>query len=467
MRGGKAVIIHMKKYILLIFALLTVLSFPLYAHGAIDVVLDGEKINMADSDGNTVEPFISNGTTYVPVRAVADAFGIGISWDQASHTVFLGEKSGSPVLNDYINIYYNGEEFTALDASGAVVRPILNNGTTYLPIRAIGELFGKKVSWDAVSTTAILASPCNANALDYFTNAVKNTAEAKNLTVNLSFKAELFHEGQVISSVSSEGTENYAKGVFSIEDILPEDYEDSISYCGEGKYFLSVQPSKFMFMPYVKDTFDKRGLSCGFSVLSVTVLTKGQYITDIKVSAEANALYNNFPMHMTISINAPLSYPAGFQFPLTPYPPIGSSDNSNTANNASAEAEEITPVVKAYMEYLFNADAESLASLLSKRDYSALFANISDAQKKLKFKEAKKTLEKMFEGADGSYEVTAMAYADTSVYAKPPEKAVTVTVSYKKTTQSPLSYEMTITLIKTDGKWYADLSFIREILALS
>ncbi len=459
--------IHMKKYILLFFTLLTVLSFPLYAHGAIDVVLDGEKINMADSDGNTVEPFISNGTTYVPVRAVADAFGIGISWDQASRTVFLGEKSGNPVLNDYINIYYNGEEFTALDASGAVVRPILNNGTTYLPIRAIGELFGKKVSWDAVSTTAILASPCNANALDYFTAAVKNTSGVKELKANISFKAELSHEGQVISSVSSEGTENYAKGVFSIEDILPENYRDNISYCGEGKYFLSVQPSKFMFMPYVKETFDKRGLSCGFSVLSVTVLTKGQYITDIKVSAEANALYENFPMHMTISINAPISYPEGFQVPLTPYPPIGSGNNSNISNSASAEAEEITPIIKTYMQHLMNADAESLTSLLSKRDYSSLFSNISDAQKKVKFKEAKKTLGKMFEGSDGSYEVISMAYTDTQSSAASPEKAVAVTVSYHKGDQSPLPYEMTFTLIKIDGQWYADQSLIREILALS
>ena len=38
----------------------------------IKIYVDGIKIDPKDAAGNVVEPFIYNGTTYLPVRAVAD-----------------------------------------------------------------------------------------------------------------------------------------------------------------------------------------------------------------------------------------------------------------------------------------------------------------------------------------------------------------------------------------------------------
>ena len=42
-----------------------------------------------------VEPFIYNGTTYLPVRAVGDAIGKQVTWDGGSKTVYLGEAPNS------------------------------------------------------------------------------------------------------------------------------------------------------------------------------------------------------------------------------------------------------------------------------------------------------------------------------------------------------------------------------------
>ncbi len=39
----------------------------------INIVVDGKKLNPTDVNGNAVQPMIYNGTTYLPVRAVADA----------------------------------------------------------------------------------------------------------------------------------------------------------------------------------------------------------------------------------------------------------------------------------------------------------------------------------------------------------------------------------------------------------
>lgn len=63
--------------------------------GGITVVVDGQKINPVDAKGKTVEALIYNGTTYLPVRAVADAFKKPIYWDGPNYTVYLGENNGT------------------------------------------------------------------------------------------------------------------------------------------------------------------------------------------------------------------------------------------------------------------------------------------------------------------------------------------------------------------------------------
>lgn len=58
----------------------------------IKIVIDGKQADLRDAQGNTVEPFIIDGTTYLPVRAVSDALQKAVSWDGATQTVFLGKN---------------------------------------------------------------------------------------------------------------------------------------------------------------------------------------------------------------------------------------------------------------------------------------------------------------------------------------------------------------------------------------
>lgn len=60
----------------------------------VKIVVDGQKINPTDANGNTVEPIIYNGTTYLPVRAVANAIGKAVYWDGPNYTVYLGNMDG-------------------------------------------------------------------------------------------------------------------------------------------------------------------------------------------------------------------------------------------------------------------------------------------------------------------------------------------------------------------------------------
>ena len=47
-----------------------------------------------------------------------------------------------------ITLYYDGVKVNPKDASGKKVEPLLYNGTTYLPVRAVSELFGEDINWD-------------------------------------------------------------------------------------------------------------------------------------------------------------------------------------------------------------------------------------------------------------------------------------------------------------------------------
>lgn len=80
----------------------------------IKIVIDGQRLNPTDANGKKVEPIIYNGTTYLPVRAIASALGKEVYWDGPNYTVYLGEMGGkleypSLYLKDATNI---GDDIT-------------------------------------------------------------------------------------------------------------------------------------------------------------------------------------------------------------------------------------------------------------------------------------------------------------------------------------------------------------------
>jgi hypothetical protein len=56
------------------------------------IYIDGSLITPKDANGNIVEPFAANGTTYLPVRAVGEAFGKTVEWDGATQSVYIGKR---------------------------------------------------------------------------------------------------------------------------------------------------------------------------------------------------------------------------------------------------------------------------------------------------------------------------------------------------------------------------------------
>lgn len=63
------------------------------AFDSIKIMIDGKEYLPTDADGNAVEPFIYEGTTYLPVRAIANAFNKDVDWEAQTSTVTLGSKN--------------------------------------------------------------------------------------------------------------------------------------------------------------------------------------------------------------------------------------------------------------------------------------------------------------------------------------------------------------------------------------
>jgi hypothetical protein len=64
----------------------------------IKIVVDGNAVTPTDAQGQKVEPFIYEGTTYLPIRAIGQAIGKEVSWDSSTNTVYIGKNPGGTGL---------------------------------------------------------------------------------------------------------------------------------------------------------------------------------------------------------------------------------------------------------------------------------------------------------------------------------------------------------------------------------
>lgn len=85
------------------------------AYNNIKISLNGKTLTPTDANGKSVEPFIVNGTTYLPVRAVASALGVNVGWDGNTNTVVLTDS---------------GNSSTGSSTPVATTAPSSNNSTT-------------------------------------------------------------------------------------------------------------------------------------------------------------------------------------------------------------------------------------------------------------------------------------------------------------------------------------------------
>ncbi len=67
----------------------------------ISVLVDGEVFQPKDAKGNNVMVFTYNGTTYAPLRALAEAYGLEVGYDGERNIATVNKPSATAVSTDY------------------------------------------------------------------------------------------------------------------------------------------------------------------------------------------------------------------------------------------------------------------------------------------------------------------------------------------------------------------------------
>lgn len=70
-------------------------------NGNIKITLNGDPWTPRDATGKALTPITYEGSTYLPVRAVAEAAGMSVDWDGATQTVILSDQDQYDVLLEF------------------------------------------------------------------------------------------------------------------------------------------------------------------------------------------------------------------------------------------------------------------------------------------------------------------------------------------------------------------------------
>ncbi len=112
-----------------------------------NITYNGNKVN------SDVPPYVKDGRTLAPIRAILEALGMTVSWNGATQTATAvkADITISVTINSNIAIV-NGEQKT-LDVPAEIT-----NGRTFVPVRFFGEALGMTVDWDGYTKTVIIES---------------------------------------------------------------------------------------------------------------------------------------------------------------------------------------------------------------------------------------------------------------------------------------------------------------------
>ncbi len=109
----------------------------------VDVYVDDVKVEPTDVNGNPVEVFVYNGTTYLPIRAIGKALGKPVQWEGKTNSAYVGKHQGEkPAVwlkdLDYFTgrdwTIYNGKDNVGVEHNGAISADMRSYtfGNTYL-----------------------------------------------------------------------------------------------------------------------------------------------------------------------------------------------------------------------------------------------------------------------------------------------------------------------------------------------
>lgn len=133
-------------------SLILIVSANAFADSEISVLLNGEKVEF-----DNAKPIIYEERTLIPVRAVFEQINCYVDWDSANHMAVIGNEGKIifiPINSNEMRVYdIDKDEDTeiSLDVSAMII-----DGSTMIPLRAVGEALGATVDWNQKNKTVLI-----------------------------------------------------------------------------------------------------------------------------------------------------------------------------------------------------------------------------------------------------------------------------------------------------------------------
>ena len=145
--------IGLKKKIISIAAVVAITAtigsgFVLAKSNDITVTYDGENISF------DVQPEIVDDRVMVPMRTIFETFGAKVKWDSDTQTITAKKKSKTIQMTIGSSDMTKNDETYSFDVS-----PIIEDGRTLVPIRAISDMLGLDVEWNEKNNTVTITTP--------------------------------------------------------------------------------------------------------------------------------------------------------------------------------------------------------------------------------------------------------------------------------------------------------------------
>lgn len=131
-----------KNYSISLAKIETEVNEPKKEEVEISVIVNGNKVVFDQL------PVIIDRRTLVPLRAIFEALGADVVWDDTTKTVTSTLGDITVKLTIDTNAMFVNEETKTLDVNAQII-----GGRTMVPVRAIGEAFGALVGWDDATKT--------------------------------------------------------------------------------------------------------------------------------------------------------------------------------------------------------------------------------------------------------------------------------------------------------------------------
>ena len=186
------------------------------SNGEISVYINDERVIFED-----VRPISENDRTLVPMRAIFEALGAEVEWDEETSTAIADD--GENVIEIQIDnniMLKNGEEIE-LD----VPARLIDDSRTVVPVRAVSEAFECSVSWSESDQTV------NITTKDYKRDVMKDTLvtdeyryeflEGTYNGIDIYGKAGEYMAAEPVVISDSSGT-RYAEAVNKFAELVPE-----------------------------------------------------------------------------------------------------------------------------------------------------------------------------------------------------------------------------------------------------